>query len=58
MRIRPGDLCARCKKQEVEVIDDWVSTLCPYCADREYEAYQERREFEYYHPADDQDPTP
>lgn len=46
----PDDLCWRCKKRPVEVIDDFVSTQCGSCNDREYERHQERREFEYFHP--------
>lgn len=48
--VRPGDLCSCCKKREVEVIDDWVSTLCGNCADVMADRERERREFAYYHP--------
>jgi hypothetical protein len=47
----PGDICPRCHRHEVEVIDDWVSSVCGYCADRMYEREQERREWDYYHPS-------
>lgn len=50
----PGDMCSRCHKSEVEVIDDWVSSLCPNCADVEAEHYRERQEFDYYHPKGDE----
>lgn len=43
-------ICPRCQKRQVEQIEDWQSTLCEYCADREYERDRERREFEHYHP--------
>lgn len=43
-------LCARCKKRPVEQIDDWTSLQCIGCNDRDVENYQDRREFEYYHP--------
>lgn len=46
---RPGDICTRCKREEVEVIDDWVSTQCPHCNDRDIERSRERTEWEYYH---------
>lgn len=45
-------LCARCGKEPVEVIEDWVSTLCISCADREIEREALRREWDYYHPGE------
>lgn len=48
--MRPGDLCLKCKKREVEVIDDWVSTQCPNCNDLDIQHSQERREWNHYHP--------
>lgn len=47
---KPGDLCNKCNKREVETIDDWVSDFCGYCNDRLIENYNERKEFDYYHP--------
>jgi hypothetical protein len=46
-------LCLKCKKRQRENFDgDWMF-YCGPCADRDYEAYQERKEFEYCHPNDD-----
>lgn len=43
-------LCAKCKKRERENIDgDWM-WYCGPCNDRDYEQYQERQEWEHYHP--------
>ena len=36
-------------RREVEVIDDWVSMLCPSCADRDAEKYRERQDWDYWH---------
>jgi len=43
-------LCRRCKKREVEQIDDWESEQCPSCNDRDIERNREREEWNYYHP--------
>lgn len=51
---RPHDICQRCHKQEVEVIEDWVSQYCPYCNDHLAEKYREQQEFAYYHQDDSQ----
>jgi hypothetical protein len=52
-------ICPKCQKREREYFepcgaDDegYLSPYCGPCADREYEAHQERREFDYYHPKD------
>lgn len=42
-------LCIRCKKREVECIDEFISIQCQRSNDKDIEDYQERREFEYYH---------
>lgn len=42
-------ICVRCKKREVEVIEDWESTQCPQCNDKDIEREQERREWNYFH---------
>lgn len=42
--------CARCKQWGVEQIEEWESTQCPSCNDRDIERSNERREFAYYHP--------
>ena len=41
--------CIRCKRWEVEQIDDWISDQCPSCNDRDIEHANERREWHYYH---------
>jgi hypothetical protein len=46
---KPSDYCTRCKKQPVEVIDDWVSQYCDACNDRLAEKYREQQEYLYYH---------
>jgi hypothetical protein len=43
-------LCKRCGKRPVEVIDDWASAQCSTCNDRDIERNQEREEWNYYHP--------
>lgn len=43
-------VCARCKTEPVEVIDEWVSHLCCYCNDREIERSNRQREWDHYHP--------
>ncbi len=43
-------LCKRCKIREVERIDDWESSQCPSCNDRDIERNRERDEWNYYHP--------
>lgn len=47
---KPDDICCRCKKRPVEVIDDFVSSQCGYCNDRDVERTRERDEWNYYHP--------
>lgn len=42
-------ICNRCKKREVEVIDDFVSSQCSQCNDRDIERTREREEWNYYH---------
>ena len=53
-------LCPRCKVRELhydpplhEDDDGGYQVICDHCADREYEAHMERREFEHYHPKED-----
>lgn len=53
-------ICPRCKVRELryeppihEDDDGGLQTICDSCADREYERYMERREFEHYHPKED-----
>lgn len=46
---KPNDFCARCKKQPVEIIGDWISQYCPACNDRLAERYREQQEFIYWH---------
>lgn len=46
-------MCKRCKKDTVEVIEDWVSTLCPHCADVEADKERDRQEWNHYHPSED-----
>jgi hypothetical protein len=42
-------LCPKCKKRERENVDgDWLF-YCGPCADRSYEEYRERADFEYWH---------
>lgn len=42
-------LCGKCRQRACEIIDEWISPLCEYCADKDYEAYQERKEWEHFH---------
>lgn len=53
-------ICPKCNKRTREYFDPigeddegYLSPVCGPCADRIYEADQERREFEYYHPRED-----
>jgi hypothetical protein len=46
----PGPLCPHCKKRHLWSTDERELHICNYCADRQYERHQERREWEYYHP--------
>jgi hypothetical protein len=55
----PAPICPKCKLRECdyweplhEDDDGGYSPICGPCADRIYQADQERREFEYYHPKD------
>lgn len=48
--MRRRDICQCCKKHEVEVIDDFVSTQCSSCNDKDIERNRERDEWNYYHP--------
>jgi hypothetical protein len=43
-------ICCRCKRSPVEVIDDWESTQCPACNDRDIERNREREEWNHFHP--------
>lgn len=51
-----GDLCCRCSKREVEVIEGYgdcetyVSPQCSSCNDRDIDHSRERAEWDYYHP--------
>lgn len=42
-------ICIRCKKRFVEVIDDWESSQCSHCNDRDIERNSERNEWNYFH---------
>ncbi len=42
--------CQRCGASEVEQIDDWISTQCPRCNDRDIDHANERAEFRAFHP--------
>ena len=42
-------MCCRCKIREVEVIDDWESSQCRRCNDRDIERNQNREEWNAYH---------
>lgn len=50
MGARHDRKCKRCGKQEVEEIEDWISDQCGSCNDRDIEKYNEKREWDYYHP--------
>jgi hypothetical protein len=46
-------ICIRCKKRPVEDFSDGeLSLQCGPCNDRDIEAANERREWDYYHPAE------
>lgn len=47
-------ICPNCKKREREICshDGQMEMYCGYCADKLYEDYKERVEFEYYHRED------
>jgi hypothetical protein len=45
-------LCRRCKREEVEVIDDWESVQCRRCNDRDIERTSRRQEWDHYHPGE------
>lgn len=47
-------LCSRCKKRERENIDGEYQWYCGPCNDREAERYQERKEWEHFHPSGDE----
>jgi hypothetical protein len=49
MGVRFDKQCVRCKKWEVEQIDDWISSQCSRCNDRDIERNREREEWNYYH---------
>lgn len=48
-------ICAKCNKNEVEQIDDWVSKFCGHCNDRLIEKSNERREWDHYHSGSDEE---
>jgi hypothetical protein len=43
-------LCPSCKRRGLYTEIERDTGICGYCADRQYEAHMERREFEHYHP--------
>lgn len=49
----PRAICCRCQNREVEVIDDWESSQCPECNDRDIERSNAAREWREYHPSED-----
>lgn len=46
------NMCARCKRREVEVIDDWQSVNCRECNDVLIDQSNRVREWDYYHPGE------
>lgn len=42
-------VCIRCKKREVECIDDWESSQCRQCNDRDIERNENRAEWDACH---------
>lgn len=43
-------ICAKCKVNPVEQIDEWVSNYCSFCNDRMIERSNKRREWDHFHP--------
>lgn len=45
-------ICCKCKRREVEVIDDWISNYCDYCNDGFIDQSNKRQEWDHYHPGE------
>lgn len=42
-------LCKKCKRREIECIDEWESDYCPPCNDGLIEHANERAEWRHFH---------